>query len=66
MGNVRKERQGQGIGHALTDHCLREVMRADGWAIHLMTKRPSFFERWGFVIVRDYRREGCALMSIIL
>jgi len=64
--NVRKDVQGEGIGHALTEHRIREVLQRDGRAIHLMTRIPEFFEQWAFRVSRDYGGEGWKLMTLQL
>ena len=64
--NIRKDYQGEGIGHELMDHRIQEVRKADGRAIHLMTRSPSYFERRGFSVSRNYGGEGWTLMTLQL
>jgi N-acetylglutamate synthase-like GNAT family acetyltransferase len=64
--NIRQECQWQGIGRALTNHRVEEVLKADGRAIHLMTESPRFFEYWGFRVLRNYMDEGWKLVSLQL
>ena len=52
--NVKQEFQGERIGTALTEQRLREILDCDGRAVHLMTKNPSFFNRFGFNVVKEY------------
>lgn len=52
--NVCKDHQGNGIGHALTQHRIREVDKRDGSAIHLMTQKYRFFASHGFHIAASY------------
>ncbi len=36
------------------EYRLAEVRACDGRAVHLMTKSPDWFEKFGFEIVKDY------------
>jgi hypothetical protein len=49
----------------LTELCIKEVIKAGGRVIQLMTKDTGFFERW-FTVSRDYREEGWKLMTLQL
>jgi predicted N-acetyltransferase YhbS len=63
--NVRKDHQHRGIGYQLTEHRIKEVIKADGRVIQLMTKEPDFFMSW-FKVSRDYHGEGWKLMTLQL
>jgi hypothetical protein len=61
--------RGEGAGEipsCFTSYRINEVLKADGRAVQLMTKSPSFFEYWSFRVMRDYMGEGWKLMTLQL
>lgn len=52
--NVNKDYQKAGVGKALMEHRINEVIRCDGRTIHLMSRHPAYFEKFGFTVSKDY------------
>jgi N-acetylglutamate synthase-like GNAT family acetyltransferase len=46
---VAKEFQGLGVGKHLTDYRLDRVREQDGSHVNLVTQKPKFFEKFGFI-----------------
>lgn len=59
--NIHPEFMQWGLGRALTEHRIKEVIDRKGAAIHLITQKHAFFKKFGFAIVRGYGH-GWALM----
>jgi len=62
--NVLPEYQGFGVGSALTEHRLKKLREDETALALLMTKRRSFFKKFGFVEAADL--DGWALMFLKL
>jgi ribosomal protein S18 acetylase RimI-like enzyme len=51
---VHKDHQGRGIGEMLTDYRLDVVRENDGASVLLVTQKPRYFNRFGFVTDREH------------
>ncbi len=52
--NIKKEFQNEGLGKALIEYCLKEILTCNGKVVNLMTKSPDFFNHFGFNVIKDY------------
>lgn len=64
--NVKEEYQGRGYGRALTQHRIERCKKYDIRVINLITRRPMFFEQFGFKSVYAYEGEFWHSMTLQL
>lgn len=51
---VHKDHQGRGIGEMLTDYRLDVVRENEGTSVLLVTQKPKYFNRFGFITSQDH------------
>ena len=64
--NVARDCQRIGVGTDLVDYIIDLVKERKGIAIHLMTEKPEFFGRFGFVAEDCGNYSGWTFMSMVL
>ena len=51
---LKENHRGKGLGTLLTEHRLDYVRENDGTSVLLVTQKPTFFNRFGFLTDRDH------------
>lgn len=51
---IKEGHQGKGLGTLLTEYRLDYVRENDGTSVLLVTQKPEFFNRFGFLTDRDH------------
>jgi len=62
---VDKQCQGSGVGNALTEHRIAEIEKRGGSIITLVTQRPAYFLRFGFVAGAHFGNDWVEMVKLV-
>lgn len=62
---VDKQRHGTGIGEALTKHRINEIRTLGGANVTLVTQKPGYFNRFGFITVAELGNDWVEMIVLL-
>ncbi len=62
---VDKQCHGAGVGKALTEHHINEIRKLGGANVTLVTQKPRYFNRFGFITVAELGNDWVEMIVLL-